>query len=349
MLGRESRTVDVLCVGGGLAAQVLHLPVLAKDPRVGRLYCVERQALRVAALRARFGDRVVPVEQHQVLDLLPVDLAVVATEDASHAELAAALVGAGCNVFVEKPLALTASSADGIAQAARTAGRHLFVGYQRLWDPALELARDALRAYGPPPLVHMHDVCHDNGAALKRYAPWTQAPSFADGATDQRPLSGVEQELVAHWSGGSPLVYRLFLNLCCHDLSVLCSLFRDVAVENAVLESEAAMAAHFRAGETLIAFEAAVTRRPWFDQRLRMDWPDTSLEVLWPSPFDPGRRFRFGRMWDAILDTCLAAREDVVADAADSLSNALAVARVIDDVIEADLVRLARPGRGVPR
>ncbi len=55
------------------------------------------------------------------------DVAVIATPSHTHAEDAAAALAAGCDVVVEKPLAITLSEADELIALARNAGRKLFV------------------------------------------------------------------------------------------------------------------------------------------------------------------------------------------------------------------------------
>ncbi len=58
------------------------------------------------------------------------DLVTVAAPGAAHAALAAAALGAGAHVYVEKPLAVTLDEADALTAAAARAGRVLACGHQ---------------------------------------------------------------------------------------------------------------------------------------------------------------------------------------------------------------------------
>ncbi len=71
-----------------------------------------------------------------------VDIAIVATPPAHHAELAVALLNAGKHVVVEKPMCLTVADADRMMAAAAANDRVLTVHQSRRWDTDfLALAR----------------------------------------------------------------------------------------------------------------------------------------------------------------------------------------------------------------
>ena len=76
----------------------------------------------------------------EVINDADVNLVVIATRHASHAELARQALAVGKNVFVEKPLAITDQQLEGVVDAARIGGQ-LMVGFNRRFSP---LARAAL-------------------------------------------------------------------------------------------------------------------------------------------------------------------------------------------------------------
>jgi predicted dehydrogenase len=65
----------------------------------------------------------------------------VVTPHALHEEMAVAAFAAGKHVFCEKPLALTAASAERILAACQKAGSVLGIGHERRYEPALEEMR----------------------------------------------------------------------------------------------------------------------------------------------------------------------------------------------------------------
>ncbi|MHC4959865.1 MAG: Gfo/Idh/MocA family protein [Planctomycetota bacterium] len=74
-----------------------------------------------------------------------IDAVLIATDAATHAELAVAATAAGKHVFVEKPLALDPATAREAAAAAERAGRLLQVGHLMRYHPAVELLTEIAR------------------------------------------------------------------------------------------------------------------------------------------------------------------------------------------------------------
>jgi predicted dehydrogenase len=69
----------------------------------------------------------------------------VATNPATHVELAAEALSAGKHVLVEKPLALTATDCRTLGEQARAAGLVLMVGHTFRFSPAVQHVREMLR------------------------------------------------------------------------------------------------------------------------------------------------------------------------------------------------------------
>jgi predicted dehydrogenase len=63
-----------------------------------------------------------------LLDRVRPDVVVIASDEASHASLSITALSAGCHVFVEKPLALSAADAHRIADTAAACDRQVVVG-----------------------------------------------------------------------------------------------------------------------------------------------------------------------------------------------------------------------------
>jgi predicted dehydrogenase len=78
--------------------------------------------------------------------LAAVDAVAVATPPATHAELALAALAAGKHVFVEKPMAMDAATAERLAAAAAARRRVLMAGHQLLYHGAFEALVGAVAA-----------------------------------------------------------------------------------------------------------------------------------------------------------------------------------------------------------
>ncbi len=78
------------------------------------------------------------------------DLCSICTYSDSHADYAVMAFEAGCDVFIEKPLATTVADAERVVAAARKAGRKLVVGYILRHHPSwVRLISEARKLGGP--------------------------------------------------------------------------------------------------------------------------------------------------------------------------------------------------------
>jgi predicted dehydrogenase len=81
------------------------------------------------------------------------DAAIVAVPTVAHARVAGALLDAGLDVLVEKPIAATLDDAEALVARSRRGGRILQVGHLEWWNPAFRAARSSL---GRPRFVEAH-------------------------------------------------------------------------------------------------------------------------------------------------------------------------------------------------
>ncbi|NKM01721.1 Gfo/Idh/MocA family oxidoreductase [Rhizobium leguminosarum] len=84
------------------------------------------------------------------------DLCSINTYSDSHADYAVAAFEAGCDVFVEKPLATTVADAERVVAAARKAGRKLVIGYILRHHPSWMKLIEEARKLGPPYVFRMN-------------------------------------------------------------------------------------------------------------------------------------------------------------------------------------------------
>lgn len=105
---------------------------------------MDRNPERAGLLAEEFGGRACAA-----LDALAdeVDAAIVCVTTAVHHRMAVALLEAGVDLLVEKPLAATVEEGEQLAELARARGRILQVGHVEWYNPGW---REALRAAGTP-------------------------------------------------------------------------------------------------------------------------------------------------------------------------------------------------------
>lgn len=142
-IAKTRRRLRAALVGCGRIASIhaLHLKGL---PGTDLVAVCDVDYDRADAFAGLHGVPIACTTIEEILDLRP-DVVHVLTPPASHADLAAACLGAGCHVYVEKPLATTSEELRRLAGAARTSRATLCPGYNRLFDPPIVNAARVLR------------------------------------------------------------------------------------------------------------------------------------------------------------------------------------------------------------
>jgi scyllo-inositol 2-dehydrogenase (NADP+) len=125
-----SSPIGVGLAGYGLAGAVLHAPILEalSDYRIRAV-----MTSRAEAAERRDAPAVVP-DIDALLAHPGVDLVVVVTPNAHHADHAEAALRAGKHVVIDKPMAPDVATCDRLIDIAAGAGRLLSVYHNRRWD-----------------------------------------------------------------------------------------------------------------------------------------------------------------------------------------------------------------------
>jgi predicted dehydrogenase len=139
---QHSSPLRIGVIGGGAAAEGIHLPALARTAGVQVAAVVDPVKARVEHLQRTFG---VPAGFAAYRDAIPhIDAAVLGIPHQLHAPVAIDLLDAGIHVLVEKPMALTTAECDAMIQASERSGALLAVGLLRRFAPALRWTKEAL-------------------------------------------------------------------------------------------------------------------------------------------------------------------------------------------------------------
>lgn len=139
-----SDRLGVVLLGCGLAAR-MHSRTLAKIGGVD-LYYASRDRARADAYRARFGGRDAFGSYDEAVAAPGVDVALVLTPTTSHQALTLMALRAGRHVIVEKPAFMRAADAAPVRDAARQAGRDVFVAENYFYKPLTRHLRALVRA-----------------------------------------------------------------------------------------------------------------------------------------------------------------------------------------------------------
>ncbi len=101
------------------------------------------------------------------------ELVAIATESGKHAEIALDCIAAGCNVIIEKPIALSISDADEIIKAGKEKGVVVCANHQNRFNKSIQYMRKALEEGRFGKLSHgAAHIRWNRGKSYYEQAPW---------------------------------------------------------------------------------------------------------------------------------------------------------------------------------
>lgn len=197
---------NVALVGFGYAGRTFHAPLISAAPGLRLAAVVSRQA---DAVRAAWPGARMLADYGAALTDPEIDLIVLATPNALHADQARAALMAGKAVVVDKPFTLTAGEARGLAALAEARGLLLSVFHNRRWDADFLTLRDLIRSDRLGPILRFE-------SAFDRWRPevrdrWREG----DG-----PGAGLWYDLGPHLIDQALVLFGRPLGVAC-DLAVL--------------------------------------------------------------------------------------------------------------------------------
>ncbi|WP_104167724.1 Gfo/Idh/MocA family oxidoreductase [Arthrobacter sp. SX1312] len=129
------RPVRTVLIGFGHGGSVFHAPLIQHDPGLDLAVVVTPSPGRRDAARTAYPAAQVAATLDDALRAVPdLVLAVIATPHASHAPLAAAALGRGLHVVVDKPFVVHVDDGKRLIDAARAVGKLLVPFHNRRWD-----------------------------------------------------------------------------------------------------------------------------------------------------------------------------------------------------------------------
>ena len=141
-----SERLRIGIVGAGAITQVAHLPVLKRLKHAEVAAICDPDIPKARALGERFG---VADTYDDIEDLLhhgELDAALVCSPNHLHESHVLAALSAGLHVLVERPMAMTATSAQKMARAAEKRDRVLMVGMNHRYRPDVQLVRSFVQS-----------------------------------------------------------------------------------------------------------------------------------------------------------------------------------------------------------
>ncbi len=277
-------------VGMGEAAQILHLPSLAylrEKFEVTALCDVSRSVLD--AVGDQWGVAGRYLEYRDLVESDDNDIVLVSNPSPLHYEVTMAAIETGKHVLVEKPMCYSITEAHEIAEAARSRGVTVQVGYMRRYAPAFIEVRDRVAALEPVRLARVHAVIGSNAQIIsptsKVFRGTDLSPSVIQQGKekDRRAIT----QAIGDVSDTIAMAYYILLGLSSHDLSAMREIIGDPkrVLYAATRFGGRSISAAFDYGDYVCHFETGIDEIPRFDAHIEVYGNNEVVRVQYDTPY----------------------------------------------------------------
>jgi predicted dehydrogenase len=169
----QASGIGVAVVGAGNLARWAHLPNIKKAPGVQLRAVYSTSGARGKSYALRFGANYCSTDYEQILRDNDINAVVIVSRNQHHARQTIAALEAGKHVFVEKPMAITEQECIALADAQRSSGKLLTVGFNRRFAPYYVELKKSLAGRKAPAVLN----CRVNSPGVSG-AYWMADPSI---------------------------------------------------------------------------------------------------------------------------------------------------------------------------
>lgn len=142
------------------------------------------------------------------------ELVSVATDSGKHARIALDCINAGCNVIVEKPIAMSLEDADALIEAAKKRGVKLCACHQNRFNRSVQKIHGALEAGRFGRLFHgAAHIRWNRGGNYYKQAPWRGKWASDGGALMNQCIHNID---LLRWMMGEPSEIMAYTDRLAH-------------------------------------------------------------------------------------------------------------------------------------
>lgn len=200
----------IAVLGAGGAAQVVHLPILARLPGVELVGIADPDLPKARTIGERFGIPRVAQDLVGLASDCELDAVLVCTPNGEHEQGVVDALDCGAHVLCERPLTVSSKSAQRLVEAAAAAGRQLMVANNHRFRHDFRLVRQFV-ASGELGEVYLVRSSWLNRRSRRPRRGWRTDPKYAGGGVLMD--LGAQAIDMALWSIGYPQVRRVSAQL----------------------------------------------------------------------------------------------------------------------------------------
>lgn len=226
------KDLRVAVLGAGSAAQVVHLPILARLRGVEVVGLVDPDRRKAATIGERFGVPAVAADLASLVPDEPLDVVVVCSPNGAHEDGVLAALERGAHVLCERPLTVSGESARRLVDAAAEAERQLTVANNHRYRHDFRLIRQFV-ASGELGDAFFVRSSWMNRRSRRPRRGWRTDAKYAGGGVLMD--MGAQALDLALWSVGYPAVRWVSCRMA-GDRGAETSAFMQIASERVTLQ-----------------------------------------------------------------------------------------------------------------
>ncbi|WP_032990736.1 Gfo/Idh/MocA family protein [Rhizobium leguminosarum] len=286
-----SKIINIGVIGCGEAAQILHIPTLRElSDRFAITALCDASPKVVAGVGALVPGATLYTDASVLLDDRSVDAVVIANPNTYHAPVAIEAMEKGKHVLIEKPMCMTLSEADLLAEAERRTGVTVQVGYMRRHAPAFDEAVALVAPLrGKINFARVHDIIGPNDSFISATVPVIRGSDIPQSVLDRTNSETRAKLTEAIGTDDEQLgrVYSLLLGLSSHDISAMREL---IGLPKGVIHANHRRSGHFITaafdyGDFICQFETGIDAMARFDAHLEVYTPELVVRVDYDTPY----------------------------------------------------------------
>ncbi|UCC12162.1 MAG: Gfo/Idh/MocA family oxidoreductase [candidate division WOR-3 bacterium] len=140
-----SEKINIAVVGGGVHAQIAHIPVFTKHPQCNVVALCDPDVRKLDHLSQKYNIPVRCQDYQEILDTPEIDAVIIATPNYLHAPMAIAAMKYGKHVLCESPMAVTHQETLEMVDAARASGKKLALAMNNRLRPDVQTLHAFIR------------------------------------------------------------------------------------------------------------------------------------------------------------------------------------------------------------
>jgi predicted dehydrogenase len=207
--------VRVGVAGVGHWARTAHLPALAAHPSAELVALADPDPGNLERSRQQYGVKDCFDDALDMLASVPMDAVVIAAPHVYHYPIAAAAIGRGLHVLIEKPLVLDPADGRRLIEAAGTAGVEIVVGYTWHYNEQVLTARRWIAEGRIGSINYVQSFFGSSPVNLYRGQPQADVYAYGAGADFDGPLESTysDPRLAGGGQGQTQLTHSVALLL----------------------------------------------------------------------------------------------------------------------------------------